>query len=120
VDVKTEAKSTYEVLDRVLARYVDILSAVTDGKVAEKAVTVVVTGNRATARIAGQKVRYAGIDGRVADLASTAPAHQMLWISDSWAASFRWRGDGKIPDNERARLKVWRPARNPCTNPRRK
>ena len=91
VDVKTEAKSTYEVLDRVLARYADIVSAVHNGKAEEKAVKVVVSGNRAKAQVAAQKLRYAGIDGRASDLDSTEPAHLFPWISDNWTLLFRWR-----------------------------
>jgi hypothetical protein len=105
VDVKSEAKSTYEALDRVLARYADILSVVRDNKFQNKAVTVVVSGNRAKALLAGQNLRYAGIDGRVSDLDSTEPAHLMPWISESWTSLFRWRGDGPMPDAERAKLR---------------
>jgi hypothetical protein len=105
VDVKTEAKSTYQALDKVLARYSDILSVVKEGKFHEKAVTVVVSGNRAKAAAAAQEVRYAGIDGRAADLDSDAPAHLLPWISESWPVHFRWRGDGPMPDGERTKLR---------------
>jgi hypothetical protein len=105
VDVKSEAKATYQALDRVLADYADILSVVRDGKLEDKAVTVVVSGNRAKALLVEQKVRYAGVDGRLADLESNEPAHLMPWISESWATTFRWRGDGPLPDGERAKLK---------------
>jgi hypothetical protein len=105
VDVKTEALSTYEALDRVLARYTDIVSVVQGGKIDEKAVSVVVSGNRAKVQAAAQKVRYAGIDGRVSDLDSTEPAHLMPWISDNWTTLFRWRGDGPMPEDERGKLK---------------
>jgi hypothetical protein len=104
VDVKTDAKSTYEMLDKVLARYSDILSVVKEGQFEEKAVTAVVSGNRAKAEIAAQKLRYAGIDGRLSDLDSPDPAHLMPWISDRWTSHFRWRGDGPMPKEERARL----------------
>src|SRR5436853_7424002 len=38
IDVKTEAEATYVALDKVLARYADILTATRDGKVEPKAV----------------------------------------------------------------------------------
>jgi len=106
VDVKSEAKSTYAALDKVLVRYADILSVVRDGKLQEKAVTVVVSGNRDKPLVAAQTSRYAGIDGRVTDLDSSEPAHLMPWISDSWPSLFRWRGDGPMPEDERAKLKA--------------
>ena len=104
VDVKTDAKSTYEILDKMLARYTDIFSVVKEGQFEEKAVSAVVSGNRAKAEIAAQKLRYVGIDGRLADLDSTDPAHLMPWISDRWTSHFRWRGDGPMPKEERTKL----------------
>src|SRR5262249_16119505 len=47
IDVKTGPEDTYAALDKVLANYADILSVTRDGKFEAKAVTVVVSGNRA-------------------------------------------------------------------------
>jgi hypothetical protein len=105
VDVKTEANSTYQALDKMLASYGDVLSVVKDAKFHEKAITVVVSGNRATADLAAQKVRYAGIDGRAADLDSAKPAHLMPWISENWTTLFQWRGDGPMPEKEKTKLR---------------
>jgi glycerophosphoryl diester phosphodiesterase len=105
IDVKTDAEATYAALDKVLAKYADILSVTKDGKFEPKAVTVVISGNRAKATIAKQAVRYAGIDGRPEDLGSGAPAHLIPWISASWASEFRWKGDGPMPEAERRKLK---------------
>jgi glycerophosphoryl diester phosphodiesterase family protein len=105
IDVKTEARPTYAALDKVLARYRDILSETRDGKFEKRAVTVVVSGNRDIDTIAGQKVRYAGFDGRPAGLDSDLPAHLMPWISANWTLVFRWRGDGPMPEAERKKLR---------------
>jgi hypothetical protein len=104
IDVKTEAKATYRALDKVLARYADILSVVDHGKFEPKAVTAVISGNRAPELLAAQTVRYAGLDGRLTDVDSEVPAHQMPWISDRWTAHFHWQGKGPIPAEERAKL----------------
>jgi hypothetical protein len=106
IDVKTEAKSTYAALDIVLARYADILSVTRKGKWTAKAVTAVVSGNRAPEVMAAQEIRYAGYDGRLSDLESTVPADLMPWISDRWGSHFRWKGDGAIPEVERANLQT--------------
>jgi N-acetylmuramoyl-L-alanine amidase len=105
VDVKSEARQTYAALDKVLARYAGILSVTRKGKFEARAVTVVVSGNRAQEAIAAQEVRYTGIDGRPGDLDSDKPAHLMPWISTSWGSQFNWRGKGPMPDKERARLR---------------
>jgi hypothetical protein len=105
VDVKTAANPTYTALDKVLTRYADLLSVVRDGQLEERAVTIVVSGNRASELIRAQSVRYVGIDGRLTDLDSTIPAHLMPWISDRWTQEFKWRGNGPIPAGERAKLR---------------
>ena len=105
VDVKSEAKATYQALDKVFARYDDILSVIKDGHLDKKAITVVISGNRASADIAAQKIRYAGIDGRPSDVDSKKPADLIPWISDNWSNTFRWRGKSAFAEEERAKLK---------------
>jgi hypothetical protein len=104
IDVKTSAKPTYLALHEVLARYADMLTTIRDGKVESKAVTVVISGNRAIDYITGQKLRYAGIDGRSSDLKSQVPSDLMPWISDRWGNKFRWQGNGPMPKGERQRI----------------
>jgi hypothetical protein len=104
IDVKTEAKATYQALHQVLARYADILSVFDNGKFEPNAVTAVISGERAPELLAAQTVRYAGIDGRLSDLDSKVPAHQMPWLSDRWTAHFRWQGEGPMSAEERAKL----------------
>src|SRR5438552_3467517 len=65
IDVKTEAKTTYAALHQTLTRYADILSGFDHGKFEQKAVTAIITGNRAPAMMAAQTVRCAGLDGRL-------------------------------------------------------
>lgn len=107
IDVKTAAEETYAALDKVLTNYADILSATRDGKFEPKAVTAVLSGNRAKETVAKQAVRYVGIDGRPEDLDSDAPADLIPWISANWLLTFRWLGEGQMPDETRARLKEY-------------
>jgi hypothetical protein len=104
IDVKSEPEATYSALHKVLASYSDILSVTRNGKFAPRAVTAVISGNRAIKTMSAQRERYAGIDGRTSDLESEIPVDLMPWISDRWSLHFRWNGEGKIPAAERARL----------------
>jgi lysophospholipase L1-like esterase len=109
VDMKTSAKPTCAALEKTLARFADILSVTRNGSFAANAVTVVLSGTIRTDKaardlLAGEDVRYAGIDGRPADLESKVPSHLMPWISERWGALFRWKGDGSMPTDERAKL----------------
>jgi hypothetical protein len=105
IDVKTEAKPTYAAVEKLLARYSDMLSTTRDGKFRQGAVAVVISGNRDAEALGRQTIRYAGLDGRPADLDSEVPAHQMPWISESWTSLFRWRGVGAMPEEERRKLR---------------
>ncbi len=82
IDVKTDAKDTYAALAKVLENYADILTVTRDGKTETKAVTVVISGNRDVKSITDQKVRYAAIDGRPADLDGDSPSALIPWVSD--------------------------------------
>jgi glycerophosphoryl diester phosphodiesterase len=105
IDQKTAAEPTYKALHEVLARYQDILTSVTGDKLNKRAVTVVISGNRPLDYMKAQPTRYAGVDGRLADLKSDAPAHLMPMISDNWTLHFAWRGEGVIPLGQLERLK---------------
>jgi hypothetical protein len=109
IDVKTDAEPTYAALHAVLARYAErypaLLTTIDSNKVAVKAITVVVSGNMAKEAMAKQARRYAGYDGRAPDVDSEVPANLMPWVSDNWTNMFKWRGDGQMPDAERAKLK---------------
>jgi hypothetical protein len=104
VDIKSDGEETYVALDRVLAGYREMLTLVDQGVVETKAVTVIISGNRAWERISADPTRYAGVDGRLSDLGSDRPSHLMPLVSDNWEQNFRWRGQGAMPDHERIEL----------------
>lgn len=105
IDVKTDAKETYAALAKVLEKYADILTVTRDGKTETKAVTVVISGNRDGKTVADQKVRYASIDGRSANLDDDSPAVLVPWVSAAWNSLFQWNGEGEMPDAERKKLR---------------
>lgn len=104
IDVKSDAEPTYAALDKVLRQYADILTAFAAGQSEARAVTVILSGNRAAETIASQATRYVGIDGRPEDLERTSPGELYPWISANWTLLFRWRGDGPMPAAEKQRL----------------
>jgi hypothetical protein len=104
IDVKTEADATHAALDKVLAKYADVLSVTRDGKIERKAVTVILSGNRAVDVIAKQPVRFVGIDGRPENLDDNPPADLYPWISGNWQLFFKWNGEGSMPAAEKQKL----------------
>ena len=104
IDIKSDAKTTYQVLDRQLAEYKPMLARVEQGRVAKGAVLAIVSGNRATDLIAADPTRYVGIDGRLTDLESDQPEHLLPLISDNWQRHFQWRGEGPMPHSDQEKL----------------
>lgn len=95
IDVKTEAVATHAVLDTVLEKYPDLAAHV----------HFIISGNRAREAMAAQSHRRAALDGRMDDLATTAPADLIPLVSDNWAKFFTWRGEGDFPAAEREQLR---------------
>lgn len=104
IDIKTEAEPTYTRLHAVLTDYADMLTRFEGEQVQTNAVTVIISGNRPRDLMARQPVRYAGYDGRLADLDAPVSPHFMPWVSDNWRAHFTWRGVGPLPEAERVKL----------------
>jgi hypothetical protein len=104
IDIKSEGEPTYRALHKVLARYADILTVFTDWGVREGAVTAVISGNRPREVLQGQWLRFAGYDGRSADLGVETDAGFAPLISDNWTNLFTWVGVGAFSDQERSKL----------------
>jgi hypothetical protein len=107
IDIKTDAKTTYVALTKVLENYSDILTTTQDGKSTIKAVTAVISGNCDREAIQKESVRYCGIDGRPTDLKSELPSHLIPWISASWSSQFKWNGKGSMTEAEKTKLKTF-------------
>ncbi len=105
IDVKSAAEPTYASLRQVLQKYSDILTTFTSTNIVTNALTVIISGNRAKNVMAAESLRYAAIDGRLADLETGASTSLIPLISDNWNQNFKWRGTGPLPENERKKLR---------------
>jgi len=103
VDLKTDGPSTYAALDRQLREVRGMLTRFAP-TLRPGAVEVVVSGNRPLDEMSAQRTRWAGYDGRLADLDSDLPPDVMPLVSDNWANHFTWTGVGDMPPAEHARL----------------
>lgn len=52
-----------------------------------------------------EKVRYAGVDGRLSDLDLGLKPALMPLLSDDWTRYFKWAGQGQMLPKERDQLK---------------
>jgi hypothetical protein len=106
IDLKSDWQSIYPVLREALAGYADILNTFSSsGTGRTNAVTVVISGSRALKMFENETVRYAAYDGDLSNLDSTEPAALIPWISANWSATFKWRGVGEMPPEDKKRLK---------------
>jgi glycerophosphoryl diester phosphodiesterase len=110
VDIKTDPVATYERLHRLLSRYRTLVTRFdrwpAGYRVRPRGVTVIVSGNRPRELIRRQRVRYAAVDGRLADLPSREARDLLPIISDEWTRHFSWTGTGPMPPHERGRLRA--------------
>ena len=107
VDVKSEASATYAVLHAELAKFASILTSFDDKGITPRAVTVIISGNRARDDLLAQPLRYAAIDGRKEDLDRNPPAGLVPLVSDNWKKHFSWDWTGEMPAKDRAALREW-------------
>jgi hypothetical protein len=106
IDFKSDFRKTYPALNALLSTYSDLLTQwkIENGKwkMNSKAVTVVLTGNTPVFGLDGEKTRFAGVDGKIQDLAAATTNDCILWISDNWKNFSKWNGRGEIPEKDRA------------------
>jgi len=104
VEIKGDWRTSYPVLRDILKQYAGMLTTFTLGATRTNAIRVIITGHRAKAMFDGESIRYAALDGDLADLNSGASADLIPWISSNWKQTFKWRGSGAMPENEKKKL----------------
>ncbi len=106
IDLKIDWRQIYPALRDVLEKYKDILVRFQDGRRETNAVLAIITGDRARTMFQGETIRYAALDGELADLDSGLSSDLIPWISGNWYKTFMWRGQGAMDPQERAKLKA--------------
>jgi hypothetical protein len=105
IDIKDDGLKTYQNLHRILTEYKSHLTSFAHEKKNQGSIMVVVSGNRPFEFMQSQTIRYAGFDGRIENLDSGISPNLMPVVSDNWAKYFSWDGTGKMPDEEKLKLK---------------
>ncbi len=106
IDLKSGWQQIYPVLRAVLQQYADMLVTFRDGVKQTNAILAIVTGDRSKSMFDGESIRYAALDGELADLDGNLGADVIPWISGNWYHSFKWRGTGRIPEEEKTKLQA--------------
>ncbi|MGW4838913.1 phosphatidylinositol-specific phospholipase C/glycerophosphodiester phosphodiesterase family protein [Streptomyces globisporus] len=107
IDIKADGVAAYHELDRQLRRHQRMFTRYQHGRVVPRAVTAVISGDRAArAPMEAQRTRLAFYDGRLDDLGTPAPASFAPLVSANWTQNFSWLGTGPFPRAERDRLRT--------------
>ena len=106
IDVKSQAESTWVALEPLLRRYDDVIASWHGDSMTTRPVIAVISGERPLVTLSAQRDRWAGLDGRLADLDAVhgPPAVVMPLVSDDWKQITNWRGRGAPPASVRRRL----------------
>lgn len=108
VDIKSEAEEAYAVLRRMLPEYGEMLTAFTDEGIEERAVRVILSGNRPTETVASEPRRLVAIDGRLDDLDADPPVSLVPLVSMPWHTIARVRRDAEeIPAEAIERMRAF-------------
>ncbi|MCX7047363.1 MAG: phosphatidylinositol-specific phospholipase C/glycerophosphodiester phosphodiesterase family protein [Candidatus Sumerlaeota bacterium] len=105
IDFKSSATETYQAFLVAIKPYEKMLTAFYPDRKEERAVTIIISGNRPLQFPESESVRYAAVDGRLTDLNSAASPLFMPLISENWAKVFKWKAQGPIPAAEKAKLR---------------
>jgi hypothetical protein len=106
IDVKSHAESTWTALEPLLRRYDDVIASWHGDSMTVRPVIAVISGERPLVTLPAQRDRWAGLDGRLADLdaANGPPTVVMPLVSDDWEQITKWRGRGTPPQSVRRRV----------------
>lgn len=99
IDIKSDPLDTYQVLEKQLQKYQDMLAGAAAGQNA-RPVKVFISGNRPVNYILQQKFSLAGLDGRPEELAQLIPAKKMPVVSDHYRRFLNWNGQGQVDSLE--------------------
>jgi hypothetical protein len=105
IDIKTDAERTYAVLKSVLEKYRSIITRYDNGKIDNKQIVVVLSGNKPYKSVMAESHRLVFIDQdlQVAKL-DTINANVFAMASCKYSRLLHWDGTGEFPVEERNRL----------------
>jgi len=104
IDIKSDGKSTYRRLHKQLQEYKSIVTSFNERQRHNKALVIIISGNRPLEYMQSQQYRLAAYDGRVSDLEKGYHNTMVPLISDRWSSHFDWKGTGTIPGEEEIKL----------------
>ncbi|RFZ84128.1 hypothetical protein DYU05_00375 [Mucilaginibacter terrenus] len=108
IDIKSNAEKTYQALNILLNKYSSIISGYENGKIVQRPVTVVITGNKPFKIIKEQKSRLAFIDEDLTKTyKDTLSTNVYQTASCKYSKMLKWNGKGSLPLKQRQHLSAY-------------
>lgn len=108
IDLKSDwSGDRLDSLSRLVEKYSELFTVFIDGAKTAKAVRIVLSGNGAKYLAAEQNPRYFSIDGGFGDFGSKPVSTLICRTSGSFRSEFSWRGCGRMPDDEKEKLRQY-------------
>lgn len=104
VDIKTDARKTYDALKPVLEKYKDMLSSYDNGVVTTRAVTIVLSGHKPYDDVKTAGNRLVFIDEDLRKVSRDTVANIARMASCKYSKLLKWKGNGCISPREKQRL----------------
>ena len=105
IDIKENPNSCYEIVKGLIGPYLPLLTSYEDGNVCERAIRLVLSGERPIEVLRAEAERYAFIDGRMENLfPSPSDPALISMVSANFNDFFSWSGLDEFSDKDRERL----------------
>jgi len=104
IDIKTNASKTYLKLKEVLEKYQSILTSYDNGVVTERAVTIVISGNKPYELMEKENVRLAFIDDDLKNMTADSTKNLCLMASAKYSKITSWNGKKPISIIQKLKL----------------
>ena len=103
IDIKSNANETYKALKPILEKYHSILTSYNNGVVVPRAVTIVISGNKAYDIIKSENSRLVFIDNDLRET-TTDLANIYTMASCKYSKLIKWNGYGSFPKSQKEKL----------------
>ncbi len=105
IDFKTAGAETYAKLKEVLKPYERFITLYRgDSVIRQGAINILISGANPIAQMLTEENCLATVDGALGDMDNAEKARVITRYSDPWERYFTWKGGGKMPVAQRAKL----------------
>lgn len=101
------SKEQIDSLERLMMRYTELFTVFQDGVKEPRAIRLLLSGGNGNYDAPAHNPRYFSLDGGLGDFNSPLDSTIICRTSASFKSKFKWRGIGKMPEDEKARLKAY-------------